>query len=59
MLSRTGVRGSLEIGRTRSYALLNGCRPDPEDFEITDNRRSPGRLTPATEAEIRRELLRK
>ena len=57
-MNRTEIQASLEIGKTRFFALLKQFRPDPESFEISYDRRSPGKLTPATEAEIKRELLR-
>ncbi len=57
-MNRTEIQASLEIGKTRFFALLKQFRLDPESFEISYDRRSPGKLTPATEAEIKRELLR-
>jgi len=57
-MNRAEIQASLEIGKTRFFALLKQFRPDPESFEISYDRRSPGKLTPATEAEIKRELVR-
>jgi len=57
-MGRTEIQGSLEIGKTRFFALLKEYRRDPEGFEVSYHRRSPGKLTQAAEAEIRRELLR-
>ena len=57
-MRRTGVEEVLGVSKTRFFALLKKYRRGPEGFEISYGRRSPSKLTPETEVEIKRELLR-
>ena len=58
LLGRAEIQEILDIGKTRFFALLKAYRQDPEAFSVTYERRTPGRLSAAVEAEIERELLR-
>ena len=58
LLGRAEIQKMLDIGKTRFFALLKEYRRDPEAFSVAYERRTPGRLSAAVEAEIERELLR-
>ena len=58
LLSAAAVQDFLGIGRSRFFALVGDYREDPDGFSIVYHRRTQGRLSPETEAEIERELLR-
>jgi len=48
----------ISVCKTRFFALLKEYRQDPETFILCYRRATRGRLLPAVEAEIERELLR-
>jgi hypothetical protein len=48
----------LGLGKTQFFALLREYRRTPDEFSITYERHSPGRLSATLEAEIERELRR-
>jgi len=58
LLGRVEIQEMLDIGKTRFFALLKEYRQAPEAFSVAYERSATGRLSPATEAEIERELLR-
>jgi len=58
LLERANIQEMLGIGKTRFFALLKEYRQDPVAFSVAYERSTPGRLGPAVEAEILRELLR-
>jgi len=58
LLGRVEIQELLDIGKTRFFALLKEYRQAPEAFSVAYERSATGRLSPATEAEIERELLR-
>lgn len=58
LLGRSDVQEMLGIGKTRFFALLKRYREDPAAFSVVYERSAPGRLDPAVEAEIQKELLR-
>lgn len=55
-LSRDEIERTLEIGKTRFFALLKQYREDPKSFSLQYQRRSPQRLSAEVEETIRREL---
>jgi len=57
-LKRTDVQEALGIGKSHFFDLLREYRRVPETFSISYERSTPPRLSLATEAGIRRELLR-
>ena len=58
LLKRDSVQEILGIGKTRFFALVKRYRADPVGFSVAYDRNTPGRLGPAVEAEIQKELLR-
>lgn len=58
LLGRVEIQEMLDIGKTRFFALLKEYRQAPEAFSVAYKRSATGRLSPAAEAEIERELLR-
>ena len=58
LLKRAEVQEMLEVGKTRFFALVKKYRESPESFSLQYDRSSPGRLSPAVETAIERELLR-
>jgi hypothetical protein len=57
VLTRAEVQEMLGIAKTRFFALLKEYRQEPEAFSISYRRASPGKLSAAVEAEIKRALL--
>jgi len=58
VLARDEIQEMLGLSKTRFFALLKEYRRAPEEFSITYERHSPGKLSAALEAEIERELRR-
>lgn len=57
-LTRPAVEEMLGIGKTRFFALLKAYRQAPDAFTLAYQRTTQGRLTEATEHQIKQELLR-
>ena len=57
-VNRAELEEMLGIGKTRFFALLREYRHDPAAFSLTYRRTTPGKLSPAVETEIARQLLR-
>lgn len=56
-LDRAAVEATLEIGKTRFFALLKEYRQDPTRLSLTYERATPRRLASTTEEAIREELV--
>lgn len=57
-MKRTDVQEALAIGKSRFFQLLKEYRRSPNTLSVTYQRSTPARLSPATEAEIKKQLLR-
>ena len=57
LLARSEVQEILGISKSWFFSLLKDYRHDPEAFSVSYKRHTPGRLSPAVEAEIERALL--
>lgn len=57
-MKRTDVQEALAIGKSRFFELLREYRRTPNTLSVAYRRSTPARLSPAAEAEIKRELLR-
>ena len=57
-IERASVEETMDIGKTRFFALLKEYRQDPKAFSPSYKRTTPARLSAAVEAEIEKELLR-
>jgi transposase len=57
-MKRTDVQEALGIGKSHFFSLLGDYRRAPETFSLSYARSTPPRLSPAIEAEIKKELLR-
>ena len=57
LLARSEVQEILSISKSWFFSLLREYRHDPEAFSVSYKRHTPGRLSPAVEAEIERALL--
>jgi hypothetical protein len=57
-MKRTDVQEALAIGKSRFFELLREYRRAPNTLSVGYQRSTPARLSPAAEAEIRKELLR-
>jgi len=58
LMSREEVQETLDVGKTRFFALWKNYRDDPEAFSVSYQRSSPKRISPEAETAIERELLR-
>jgi len=56
-LDRSAIEDTLEICKTRFFALLKGYRHDPEGFSVVYRRESPTRIPAWIEKEIEEELM--
>lgn len=57
-ISRGEIEDTLEIGKTRFFALMKKYRESPDTFSMDYHRPSRGRLSSEIEDKIRKELLR-
>jgi transposase len=57
-MKRTDVQEALAIGKSRFFELLREYRRTPSTLSVAYQRSTPARLSPAAEAEIKKELLR-
>jgi len=57
-ISREEIENTLEISKTRFFALLKEFRKEPDSFSIEYQRHTPGRLGSEAEKKIRAELQR-
>jgi len=57
-IKRTDVQEALAIGKSRFFELLKEYRRTPNTLSVAYQRSTPARLSPAAEAEIKKELLR-
>lgn len=58
VLTRAEIQEMVGLGKTQFFALLREYRRAPDEFSITYERHSPGRLSAVLEADIERELRR-